>query len=100
MKRLLVVVDMQKDFIDGSLGTNEAQAIVPAVRDKVVQYQAEGWDLAFTLDTHGQDYLDTQEGKSFRFLIASQIQMAGNCAKNWEILKAGILKKAPLEVWI
>lgn len=63
MKRLLVVVDMQKDFIDGSLGTKEAQAIVPAVRDKVVTYQAEGWDVAFTLDTHEEHYLDTQEGK-------------------------------------
>ena len=41
MKRLLVVVDMQRDFIDGSLGTKEAQAIVPAVRDKVVTYQAD-----------------------------------------------------------
>lgn len=63
MKRLLVVVDMQRDFIDGSLGTKEAQAIVPAVRDKVVTYQAEGWDVAFTLDTHEEHYLDTQEGK-------------------------------------
>ena len=63
MKRLLVVVDMQRDFIDGSLGTKEAQAIVPAVRDKVVTYQAEGWDVAFTLDTHEEHYLYTQEGK-------------------------------------
>ncbi len=63
MKRLLVVVDMQRDFIDGSLGTKEAQAIVPPVRDKVVTYQAEGWDVAFTLDTHEEHYLDTQEGK-------------------------------------
>lgn len=63
MKRLLVVVDMQRDFIDGSLGTKEAQAIVPAVRDKVVTYQAEDWDVAFTLDTHEEHYLDTQEGK-------------------------------------
>ena len=47
---------MQRDFIDGSLGTKEAQAIVPAVRDKVVTYQAEGWDVAFTLDTHEEHY--------------------------------------------
>ncbi len=63
MKRLLVVVDMQKDFIDGSLGTEEARAIVPGVREKVVKCQAEGWDVAFTLDTHEENYLDTQEGK-------------------------------------
>ena len=99
MKRLLVVVDMQRDFIDGSLGTKEAQAIVPAVRDKVVTYQAEGWDVAFTLDTHEEHYLDTQEGKKLpiRHCIAE--------TDGWElceelgISKAGILKRIPLEVW-
>lgn len=54
---------MQKDFIDGSLGTAEARAIVPDVRDKVVKCQTEGWDVAFTLDTHEENYLNTQEGK-------------------------------------
>ena len=63
MKRLLVVVDMQKDFIDGSLGTEEARAIVPAVKEKILSRQADGWDVAFTLDTHGEDYLSTREGK-------------------------------------
>ena len=62
MKRLLVVVDMQRDFIDGSLGTKEAQAIVPAVRDKVVTYQAEGWDVAFTLDTHEEHCIAETDG--------------------------------------
>ena len=63
MKKLLVVVDMQRDFIDGSLGTAEARAIVPAVKEKILSRQAEGWDVAFTLDTHGEDYLETREGK-------------------------------------
>ncbi len=64
MKKLLVVVDMQKDFIDGSLGTREALAIVPNVKKKIEEYQAAEEDVLFTLDTHEEDYLDTQEGKN------------------------------------
>lgn len=63
MKRLLVVVDMQNDFIDGSLGTKEAQAIVPAVVAKVKQAQTDSIDIFFTQDTHTEEYLATQEGK-------------------------------------
>lgn len=63
MERLLVVVDMQKDFIDGSLGTKEAQAIVPKVAERVMSGQAAGEEIIFTLDTHGEDYLETLEGK-------------------------------------
>lgn len=64
MKRLLVVVDMQKDFIDGSLGTKEAAAIVPAVKKKIEDYEKAGDEVVFTLDTHFDNYLDTQEGKN------------------------------------
>lgn len=63
MKRLLVVVDMQNDFIDGSLGTDEAKEIVPKVSQRVKEYLDAGDEVVFTLDTHGEDYLDTQEGK-------------------------------------
>lgn len=63
MKKLLIVIDMQNDFIDGSLGTREAQAIVPAVRDRIAQYQREGDDVVFTMDTHYDNYLETLEGK-------------------------------------
>lgn len=63
MAKLLVVVDMQNDFIDGALGTLQARAIVPHVAEKIRQYQASGDDVIFTLDTHGENYLDTQEGK-------------------------------------
>ena len=63
MKRLLVVVDMQKDFIDGSLGSKEAAAIVSQVQKKIQEYIALGQEVVFTLDTHFDDYLDTQEGK-------------------------------------
>lgn len=62
-KKLLVVVDMQRDFIDGALGTAEAQAILPAVRARIAAARAAGEAVVFTRDTHGKDYLDTQEGK-------------------------------------
>lgn len=63
MKRLLVVVDMQRDFIGGSLGTAEAQQIVPAVQAKTEEYQNAGDEVVFTLDTHPENYLETQEGR-------------------------------------
>lgn len=59
MSKVLIVVDMQKDFIDGALGTKEAQAIVPAVLDKIRRH--EGITI-YTRDTHHEDYLLTQEG--------------------------------------
>ena len=63
MKRTLIVVDMQKDFIDGSLGTKEAQAIVPAVKAKIAEYQKRGDEIIFTRDTHQENYLQTREGR-------------------------------------
>lgn len=61
---ILVVIDMQNDFIDGSLGTPEAQAIVPNVRAKILKYMEEKKPIIFTQDTHWRDYLDeTLEGK-------------------------------------
>ena len=62
-RKVLVVVDMQNDFITGSLGTKEAQAIVPNVIEKIKQYDAAGDVIIFTKDTHQNDYLETNEGK-------------------------------------
>ena len=59
--KILVVVDMQNDFIDGALGTKEAVAIVPAVLKKIKEFQGK---VIFTLDTHPEDYMNTQEGKN------------------------------------
>lgn len=59
--KILVVVDMQNDFISGSLGTKEAEAIVPGVRKKISEFS--GIVIA-TRDTHGEDYMDTQEGEN------------------------------------
>ncbi|MBR3750834.1 MAG: cysteine hydrolase [Clostridia bacterium] len=63
MKRTLIVVDMQNDFISMALGTAEAVAILPRVREKIRQYAERGDEIIFTRDTHGEDYLDTPEGK-------------------------------------
>lgn len=60
---VLVVVDMQNDFIDGSLGTKEAQAIVPNVKKKVEAAVQNGDLIIYTRDTHSADYLNTMEGK-------------------------------------
>lgn len=63
MKKAIVVVDMQKDFIDGALGTKEAQEMLPRMEAKLSAAQAAGTKLVFTMDTHGEDYLATQEGR-------------------------------------
>lgn len=60
MKHFLIVVDMQKDFVDGALGTPEAEAIVPAVCERIRSFDGE---IIVTYDTHPDTYLDTAEGK-------------------------------------
>lgn len=62
-KKLLVVVDMQRDFLEGALGTREAQALLPRVRERIEGAKAAGETVVFTRDTHDYDYLQTQEGK-------------------------------------
>lgn len=61
MRRLLLVIDMQNDFIDGALGTPEAEAIVDRVVQKIEQYPAA--DIFATRDTHPENYLEIQEGR-------------------------------------
>ena len=62
--KLLVVVDMQKDFVDGALGTPEAKAIVENVVKKVKEAKEAGDQIIFTMDTHETNYLETAEGKN------------------------------------
>lgn len=66
MSKYLIVVDMQKDFVDGALGTKEAVAIVPSVKKRIEKAVADGEEIIFTRDTHEENYLETQEGKIFR----------------------------------
>ena len=61
MKKLLIVVDMQKDFVDGALGSAEAVAIVDNVVDKIRNFDG---DIIATYDTHPENYMETQEGKN------------------------------------
>jgi len=84
MKNLLIVVDMQQDFISGSLGTQEAKEIVPAVVEKITNFDG---DVVYTRDTHTEDYLNTAEGKKLPVI---------HCVKDtqgWqihpEVLRAG-----------
>ena len=60
MRRILIVVDMQNDFIDGALGTPQARAIVAAVVKKIGKYNSS--DIIATRDTHEENYLSTSEG--------------------------------------
>ena len=62
MRKILVVVDMQNDFIDGALGTPEALAIVENVKARIKEYDPA--DVFVTMDTHTPDYLETQEGRN------------------------------------
>lgn len=62
--KVLIVVDMQKDFVDGSLGTKEAQAIVPMVAETIEQMADPNTVVIFTKDTHFENYMDTLEGKN------------------------------------
>lgn len=61
MKHFLVVVDMQKDFVDGALGTPEAQQVVGRVMDRILEFDGQ---IFATLDTHTPDYLETSEGRN------------------------------------
>ena len=79
MKKTLIVVDMQNDFIDMALGTPEAVAIVPKVREKIQSYVQNGDTVIFTRDTHGEDYLQTPEGKKL------PVQHCIRGTKGWEI---------------
>ena len=75
-KEILVVVDMQYDFIDGALGTKEAVAIVPAVEEVIKAHKG---DVYFTRDTHEANYLETQEGKNL------PVEHCIRGSKGWEI---------------
>lgn len=90
MKKVLIVVDMQNDFIDGALGTPEAEKIVPLVKAKIEQAQANGDIIVYTRDTHLENYLETQEGKKLP---------VKHCIKGthgWEIEESLYVEKAKI----
>lgn len=85
MKKILVVVDMQNDFIDGVLGSAEAQAIVPNVVEKLKNINKAETLVLFTKDTHYNDYADTLEGKMLP--VAHCIENTSGWGINKEISK-------------
>ena len=86
--KLLLVIDMQNDFINGALGTKEAVAIVKKVQKKIAEYRKQGFPVIFTKDTHKENYSTTQEGKNLP---------APHCIENthgWEIAPEMEVKNA------
>lgn len=79
MRKVLLVIDMQNDFIDGTLGTKEAVAIVPKVAAKAEKAKKEGTTILFTKDTHEENYLQTSEGKKL------PVEHCIKPQKGWEI---------------
>lgn len=61
--KALIVVDYQNDFVNGSLGFAGAELLEPIIIGKIEEYRKDGGRIIFTFDTHGEDYLDTAEGK-------------------------------------
>ena len=88
MKKVLVVVDMQKDFVDGSLGSKEAAAVVPAVVKKIKEFDGE---IFVTCDTHFENYTETAEGK--KLPVPHCIKGTGGWELNDEVKRALAAKK-------
>lgn len=84
MRDILIVVDMQKDFIDGALGTPEAVAIVPAVVEKVRDFEG---DILFTRDTHFENYMETQEGRNLPVPHCIRGTEGGRFARNYSLMQ-------------
>ena len=80
--KLLIVVDMQNDFIDGALGTKEALAILPSVAKKIELSRQSNDLILFTRDTHQKNYSETQEGKNLPVLHCIE------GSEGWQISKA------------
>ena len=83
MEKILIVVDMQKDFVDGSLGTPEAQAIVSNAVKKIENFEG---SIYVTYDTHGENYMETPEGK--KLPVPHCIEGTDGWELNCEIAKA------------
>ena len=63
MKKILIVIDYQNDFVSGSLGFEGAEKLDAGICRRIAEYREAGDEVAFTLDTHASDYLNTQEGR-------------------------------------
>ena len=105
MQDILIVVDMQNDFIDGALGTPEAVAIVPAAAEKIRSFPG---TVLFTRDTHPENYLETQEGRNLpvgrkmeidglhRMILASRVAKRSNASDTCCIPSSRISRKVKI----
>lgn len=91
--KLLIVVDMQNDFIDGTLGTKEAVAIVPAVKAKIEEYRSMNNQVVFTYDTHQSNYLETQEGKNLPVVHCVENTEGWRISDKLEVAQSKVFKK-------
>ena len=89
--KILIVVDMQNDFVSGALGTPEAEKIVPAVANRVAEAPGRGEEILFTRDTHGAHYLETQEGRKL------PVPHCIRETEGWEIIPE--LKRSLIHIW-
>lgn len=64
IKKCLIVVDYQNDFVTGSLGFEKAEQLDGRIADKIEKYRSDGWEIVFTFDTHEENYLQTNEGRN------------------------------------
>ena len=64
MKKLLIVVDYQNDFVDGALGFEGANKLDEVIANKIKDYKKNNYDVIFTFDTHDEDYMQTEEGNN------------------------------------
>lgn len=79
MRKILIVIDMQNDFIDAALGTKEALSIVDVVKKKILSYPTA--NIIATMDTHFENYMETQEGKYFPCRTVSRNLTDGRSAR-------------------
>ena len=91
--KLLIVIDMQNDFIDGALGTKEAVAIVPNVAQKIKDARESGQIVVFTRDTHQENYLATQEGKNLPVVHCVQGTDGWQISSKLEVADSKIIDK-------
>lgn len=95
MSKLLIVVDYQKDFVDGTLGFPEAAALEQPILDKIAVYRQAGDTVAFTFDTHEANYLSTQEGQKL------PIEHTRRGTSGWELYGrvAGVIREGDLRFY-
>lgn len=94
--KVLVVVDMQNDFIDRALGTKEAQKIIPNVLEKIKSYNNKDSYIIATRDTHSDDYLETEEGKNLPVKHCTDYE--GWCIQNDVYNLLGLVEPVGVEI--